>query len=63
MVPTQETVQPKPVVAPPGAATTTVESVLGKKKSMAFEAIEAEGQKDKLKKAKSQVGRKMSSRM
>jgi len=52
VVPTQETVQPKPVVAPPGAATTTVESVLGKKKSMAFEAIEAEGQKDKLKKAK-----------
>ncbi|HRI37570.1 MAG TPA: translation initiation factor IF-2 [Nitrospira sp.] len=52
VVPAQETAQPKPVVAPPGVATTTVESVPGKKKSMAFEAIEAEGQKDKLKKAK-----------
>jgi translation initiation factor IF-2 len=48
----QEAAQPKVAIAPPGVATATVESVLGKKKSMAFEAIEAEGQKDKLKKAK-----------
>jgi translation initiation factor IF-2 len=40
-----------PVGAPPSAAA-TVEAVAGKKKSMSFEAIEAEGQKDKLKKAR-----------
>ena len=40
-----------PVGAPPSAAA-TVEAVSGKKKSMSFEAIEAEGQKDKLKKAR-----------
>jgi translation initiation factor IF-2 len=38
--------------APPVVAITTVESVSGQKKSMAFEAIAAEGQKDKLKKVK-----------
>jgi translation initiation factor IF-2 len=48
--------QPKALVTPPAVATTTVEPVLGKKKSMAFEAIEAEGQKDKLKKTR-KVGR------
>lgn len=46
----------KPAVVPPTIAAPTVESVTGKKKSMAFEAIEAEGQKDKLKKAR-KVGR------
>ncbi|MFO0701482.1 MAG: translation initiation factor IF-2 [Nitrospira sp.] len=51
-----EDVQPKVIATQPTVATTTVEAVLGKKKSMAFEAIEAEGQKDKLKKAR-KVGR------
>ena len=54
--PKSDDVQPKVIVAPPPVATTTVESVLGKKKSMAFEAIEAEGQKDKAKKVR-KVGR------
>ena len=49
---TEEAQATKVAVPSPAVATTTVESVLGKKKSMAFEAIEAEGQKDKLKKAK-----------
>ena len=52
IVPKVEEAPTKVVVTPPAVATTTVESVLGKKKSMAFEAIEAEGQKDKLKKAR-----------
>ncbi len=51
MVPPQEETQQKPTVSPPGVAA-TVESVAAKKKSMAFEAIEAESQKDKLKKAR-----------
>ncbi len=51
--PKPEEAQPKVVVPPsPAVATATVESVLVKKKSMAFEAIEAEGQKDKAKKAR-----------
>ena len=55
-VPQQESVVAKPAaVAHPGAAA-TLEPVTGKKKSVAFEAIEAEGQKDKLKKAR-KVGR------
>ncbi len=40
----------KPAVTPTVPGAPTVESVIGKKKSMAFEAIEAEGQKEKLKK-------------
>ncbi|MGE0467840.1 MAG: translation initiation factor IF-2 [Nitrospira sp.] len=51
IVPPQEEIQQKPTVSPPGVAA-TVESVAAKKKSMAFEAIEAESQKDKLKKAR-----------
>jgi len=46
----------KPAVSPAAPTTPTVESVTGKKKSMAFEAIEAEGQKEKLKKQR-KVGR------
>lgn len=42
----------KPVTSPSLPGATTVEPVTGKKKSMAFEAIEAEGQKDKLKKVR-----------
>ncbi|MGQ0665910.1 MAG: translation initiation factor IF-2 [Nitrospiraceae bacterium] len=42
----------KPSAAIPTGAAATLESVTGKKKSMAFEAIEAEGQKDRLKKAR-----------
>lgn len=45
-------VSSKPAVSPPSLAAETVESVAAKKKSMAFEAIEAEGQKDKLKKVR-----------
>lgn len=52
LVAQQHEVPPKPTVPPPSLAAGTVESVAGKKKSMAFEAIEAEGQKDKLKKAR-----------
>lgn len=52
IVPHQEEIQPKPAVSPPGLVAATVESVAAKKKSMAFEAIEAESQKDKLKKAR-----------
>ncbi len=53
VVPKPEDAQPKAAVTPPPAvAITTVESVLGQKKSMAFEAIAAEGQKDKLKKGR-----------
>jgi translation initiation factor IF-2 len=52
VVPVPEAVPAKPAVAPPPIAAATVESVAGKKKSMAFEAIEAEGQKEKLKKAR-----------
>ena len=47
-----EEVPVKPVVSPSLPGATTVEAVTAKKKSMAFEAIEAEGQKDKLKKAR-----------
>jgi translation initiation factor IF-2 len=49
-VPVHESVKP-PAVSPPGAAA-TLESITAKKKSMAFEAIEAESLKDKLKKAR-----------
>src|SRR6187549_1277490 len=41
----QEEMLPKPTVAPSTIGTPTLESVTGKKKSMAFEAIEAEAQK------------------
>ena len=46
----------KPAIPPTVAVVPAVESVTGKKKSMAFEAIEAEGQKEKLKKQR-KVGR------
>jgi len=52
VVPKPEEIQPKPTLAPPTAVAATVEPVTGKKKSMAFEAIQAEGQKDKLKKGR-----------
>lgn len=51
-VPVQEAVQVRPAVAVQPASAAGMEAVAGKKKSMAFEAIEAEGQKDKLKKAR-----------
>lgn len=47
-----EEMPPKPTLAPPTVVAATVEPVTGKKKSMAFEAIQAEGQKDKLKKVR-----------
>ncbi len=52
----QEEVPAKPTVVAPTIGAPIPEPVTGKKKSMAFEAIEAEGQKDKLKKAR-KVGR------
>ncbi|HWV45486.1 MAG TPA: translation initiation factor IF-2, partial [Nitrospira sp.] len=52
LVAKQAEVPTKPTVAPPTIGAPTPEPVTGKKKSMAFEAIEAEGQKDKLKKAR-----------
>lgn len=52
VAPKPEEAQPKVVIVPPSVVVTTVESVPGQKKSMAFEAIAAEGQKDKLKKAR-----------
>jgi translation initiation factor IF-2 len=52
VAPVQEAIPVKPSVAAPPSAAATVEAVAAKKKSMAFEAIEAEGQKDKLKKAR-----------
>jgi translation initiation factor IF-2 len=52
IVPHQEETQQKLTVPPPGLVAATVEAVAAKKKSMAFEAIEAESQKDKLKKAR-----------
>ncbi|BFU89300.1 MAG: translation initiation factor IF-2 [Nitrospira sp.] len=52
LVAKQEEVPAKPTVAPPTIGVPIPEPVAGKKKSMAFEAIEAEGQKDKLKKAR-----------
>lgn len=48
----QEDMQAKPIAAPPTVGAPTPEPVTGKKKSMAFEAIEAEAQKEKLKKAR-----------
>ncbi len=42
----------KPAVTTAPGAAATLEPVTGKKKSMAFEAIEAEGQKDKLKRVR-----------
>jgi translation initiation factor IF-2 len=56
LVAKQEEMPAKPVVAPSTIGATTPEPVTAKKKSMAFEAIEAEAQKDKLKKAR-KVGR------
>jgi translation initiation factor IF-2 len=53
---TQEEGRAKPTGPPATIEATPLESVPGKKKSMAFEAIEAEGQKDKLKKAR-KIGR------
>jgi translation initiation factor IF-2 len=50
--PVQESIQAKPTGAVPPGAAATLEAVAGKKKSMAFEVIEAEGQKDKLKKVR-----------
>ncbi len=50
--PIQEAAQAKPASVAQPAAAATLEPVTGKKKSMAYEAIEAEGQKDKLKKAR-----------
>ncbi len=54
LAPQQKEVPPKPAVPPPNLdlVAGTVESVAAKKKSMAFEAIEAEGQKDKVKKVR-----------
>jgi len=52
VVPAQESVPVKPTIAAPPSAAATVESVAGKKKSMAFEAIDAAGQKEKLKKVR-----------
>jgi translation initiation factor IF-2 len=49
--PPRESVQLKPAAVQPAAAA-TLEPVTGKKKSVAFEAIEAETQKDKLKKVR-----------
>jgi translation initiation factor IF-2 len=56
VVPVQEAIPVKPSVAAPPSAAAAVEAVAAKKKSMAFEAIEAEAQRDKLKKAR-KVGR------
>ncbi len=52
VAPKPEEAQPKVAIVPPSVVVTTVESVPGQKKSMAFEAIAAEGQKEKLKKAR-----------
>jgi translation initiation factor IF-2 len=52
IVPQRDETSQKPTGPPPSLAAGTVESVAAKKKSMAFEAIEAEGQKDKLKKVR-----------
>jgi len=52
IVPQPEAVPPKPATTPPSLAAGTVEPVVAKKKSMAFEAIEAEGQKEKAKKVR-----------
>ncbi|MDF0675991.1 MAG: translation initiation factor IF-2 [Nitrospira sp.] len=52
LVAKQEEVPAKPTVAPSTIGVSTPEPVTGKKKSMAFEAIEAEAQKDKLKKVR-----------
>ncbi len=48
----QEEMPAKPTVAPSTIGAPTPEPVTGKKKSMAFETIEAEAQKDKLKRAR-----------
>ena len=52
LVAKQEESPVKVTVAPPMPGAATLESVAGKKKSMAFEAIEAEALKEKLKKAR-----------
>ncbi|MBI3357542.1 MAG: translation initiation factor IF-2, partial [Nitrospirae bacterium] len=51
-VPVHEALPVRPAVSVQPGAAATMEAVAGKKKSMAFEAIEAEGLKDKLKKAR-----------
>jgi len=53
----QEAPPAKPTIAPVIPVVVTPESVASKKKSMAFEAIEAEALKEKLKKAKKTGGR------
>ncbi|MCP9450111.1 MAG: translation initiation factor IF-2 [Nitrospira sp.] len=55
VAPPAESVAAKPTSTAPLSATVTLEPVTGKKKSMAFEAIEAEGQRDKLKKGRKPV--------
>ncbi|MCA1958922.1 MAG: translation initiation factor IF-2 [Nitrospira sp.] len=55
VAPPVESVAAKPAGIAPLSAAVTLESVTGKKKSMAFEAIEAEGQRDKLKKGRKPV--------
>ncbi|MDF0650857.1 MAG: translation initiation factor IF-2 [Nitrospira sp.] len=52
LVAKQEEMPAKTTVAPSTIGAPTPEPVTGKKKSMAFEAIEAEAQKDKLKRAR-----------
>jgi len=52
LVAKQEAPPAKPTIAPAIPGVATLESVTSKKKSMAFEAIEAEALKEKLKKAK-----------
>jgi translation initiation factor IF-2 len=55
IAPVPGSIAAKPPMGAQPSAAATVEAVAGKKKSMAFEAIEAEGQKDKLKKAKKPI--------
>ena len=56
VVPAPEPVAAKPALTPPPTgAVETVEQVAAKKKSMAFEAIQAEGQRDKIKKVRKPV--------
>ena len=52
VVPVEEAAPVKPSAAVPPSAAATVEALAAKKKSMAIEAIEAEGQREKLKKAR-----------
>lgn len=52
IAPQRDETSSKSAVPPPSLEAGTVESVAAKKKSMAVEAVEAEGQKDKLKKVR-----------